>query len=39
VRRIREAHRADAYDAAIGELVCITDPNDANRCVRTRPKK
>lgn len=39
VRRIREAHRADAYDAAIGELVCIIDPNDENRCVRTQPKK
>ena len=26
VKRIREAHQADAYDAAVGELVLITDP-------------
>lgn len=35
VERIREAHRADAYDAAVGELVLITDPLRK----RDRPKK
>ena len=28
VRRIREAHRADAYEAAIGGLVRIVDPGE-----------
>lgn len=35
VKRIREAHHADAYDAAVGELVLITDPLRK----RDRPKK
>lgn len=35
VKRIREAHSADAYDAAVGELVLITDPLRK----RDRPKK
>ncbi len=35
VERIREAHNADAYDAAVGELVLITDPLRK----RDRPKK
>jgi hypothetical protein len=42
VRKIREVYRSDDYDAAIGELICITDPNDQNRSCRTKkpePKK
>ncbi len=39
VKRIRETYQADAYDAAVGELVRITDPNDENRSVRAKPKK